>query len=121
MWMMPTNQNQKEDQLDPNELILLLTGLSAATAFFLASHAPSQLVAPILSQLLWWSALGSAIVAAVQRQPFIHNHLTYWDQAIFLFLFSLVANNFVDPDAVNAVLETATVEPIPNLQSPRIR
>lgn len=116
MWMQPTdqNQNQRQDQLDPNELILLLTGMAAALAFNLASQAPLPLIAPILAQLLWWSALGSAMVAAVLRQPFIHNHLTYWDQALFLLLFSLIAQNFVDPEAVNAVLESANVAAPPS-------
>ncbi len=116
--MMPTDQNEQQHQFDENERILLVTGMSAALALFLASHAPAPLVALVLSNLLWWGAFGAAMVAAVTRQPFLDSTLTYWDQGLILLMLSLIAHNFVDPAAVHALLETAGAEAAPTAEPP---
>ena len=85
---------------DPNLDPLLALGAAVAFAFFVASWTPPPLAWAIFAGLLQWTAIGTAIAAALLREPVWATNLTLWDQTAVLLLLSIVANMAIDPQAV---------------------
>lgn len=86
---------------------LLTVVLTAALALVLASTYPLGVMPVVLSSLLFWGALGGVLLALWRQEPIDAGHLTGWDQAAMLLALSLLAGFFVDPAAVEALLEGA--------------
>lgn len=93
-----------QGQNDPNFGRLFAVGLAVALALFFGSLVPGPFVAPVISELLLFSALGAVFVALLRGDPVDANEITGWDQAAILLLFSLLCGFFVDPGAVSEAL-----------------
>lgn len=109
--MEPLNWKQGPDPGDQttlNERIFLAIALAAALAVFFASHMPRPLFAPVLGELLFWSALGSAFAAHLHGQSIFSNRLTYWDQALILLWLGMLAGFFTDMEAAQEALDQLT-------------
>ncbi len=91
----------------PNRGALVRVALISAIAVFVASLVPAQLMLATLSALLHWAALFTGTFALIARERFSSDHLTRWDEALFLLAGSLLAGAFVDPAAVSAFLAEA--------------
>lgn len=98
---------------DPDLDRLLVLGAAVAFAFFVASWAPPPLAWAIFAGLLQWAAIGTAIAAALLREPVWAPNLTLWDQAALLLLLSLAANMAVDPQALVEQLEAIRQQAAP--------
>lgn len=83
-----------------NKASLLRLGLFGSIALLIASTLPPDLMIASLSSLLWVGALVSALVAGFLGEPVRAPHLTRWDEAAILMLFSLAFGAFVNPDAM---------------------
>lgn len=106
--MTPLNWGQNTDPGDPNALnerVVLAVALATAVSVFLASHMPPPLFAPVLGELLFWSAFGSAVVARMHGQSILSDQLTYWDQALILLWLAMLTGFFTDMEAARGALD----------------
>lgn len=101
----PLHGDRGTGRPDPELDRLLALGAAVAFALFVASWAPPPLAWAIFAGLLQWAAVGSAIAAALRREPVWVPDLTLWDQAAALLLLALVAALAVDPQGVVEQLE----------------
>lgn len=93
---------------EANRRILLSTGLSLATALFLASLYPQPLLLAVFSGLLLLMALATAFTAMVLTQRPLAGHLNLWDKTALLTFAGLAVGMLVDVEAVQAVIEAQT-------------
>lgn len=73
-----------EDEVGPNERHLIRFGLIAAFCLFFASFAAPPLVPLLLADLLYLSAIGTAVLAAVLGERIREQTLTHWDESLAL-------------------------------------
>lgn len=102
----------------PDVMRLLSAGAVAAFALAFASTLDTPFVAPMFSELLTFGALGFAMAALFKQEPARAPHVTAWDQAALLLLFSLIGGLFVEPAALQqAMIERGLIEaPVLNPQ-----
>ncbi|MGI9384580.1 MAG: hypothetical protein ACR2PO_15625 [Methyloligellaceae bacterium] len=93
---------------EQNRRILLLTGLSLATALVLASLYPPPLLLAVFSNLLLLMALATGVMAIVLTQRPLADHLNFWDKAALLTFAGLAIGMLVDTEAVLAFMEAQT-------------
>ena len=91
----------------PNSGALFRVALICAVAVFVASLVPAELTLATLRAMLNWAALFMGFTAILRRVPLKADHLTRWDEALFLLAASLLTGAFVDPAAVSAFLAEA--------------
>lgn len=117
MWQRQTEPNDrtpKEGKSQRSRNVLIVFLLLCVTILFLASTLPPVLVPPALSQLLAISSFAAATVALFCRERALVRHLTHWDQSAAFMALSLLAGLFTDAAAVNAFLESLSVEGFPD-------
>ena len=90
---------------DANRRILLLTGLSAASALVLASLYPPPLLLAVFSSLLLLMAMATGFTAIMLAHRPLAEHLNFWDKAALLTFAGLAIGMFVDAEAVRTFLE----------------
>ena len=93
-----------------NRAMLIVTALTIATIFLIASFFPRPLVLPAMSELLTICAVVAAVVAIFRRQPFRAGYFTFWDKAALLMFLSLGAQILSDEQKVDAYFQTIRVE-----------
>lgn len=84
---------------------LLIAGLVFALAFLLASFMPGPLVAATLQRLLWWSAMGFAVLALIRGEEWQWDCVNAWHQAAMLFVAGLIAGLAHDPEAAREFVQ----------------
>jgi hypothetical protein len=82
----------------------LRLGRIVAVCAWLASLMPDGLFAPMLSSTLAVTALVSALLAAIMREPVWSPCLTQWDQASILVALGMLAGWATDPEAAAEAL-----------------
>ena len=106
----PDDRAAKDSQGQRSRNVLHVFLLLCVAILLLASTLPSVLVPPALSQLLAIGSFAAATVAIFRRERAFVRHLTHWDQAAAFMALSLLAGLFTDTTAVNAFLESLSVE-----------
>jgi hypothetical protein len=98
-----------------NRIGALRLGLIVAVCVWLASLMPDGLFAPMLSSMLTVTALVSALLAAIAREPVWSPRLTRWDQASILVALGMLAGWATDPEAAAEALghlESSSASPL---------
>lgn len=96
--------NGRGDDWQPDLVRLLGAGAVVAIALAFASTVEPPFVAAMFSELLMFGALGFLLAAVFRRESARARHVTAWDQAALLLLFSLIGGLFVDPAALQQAL-----------------
>ena len=99
------HHGQDAPRLLRNRRALGVVGVVLAVGVFLASSLPGPVIPLALETFLIYAAAGGALFAAIRGDAWDADHLTGWDQAAMLLVVGLTAGLFVDPDAVQALLE----------------
>lgn len=73
----------------------------------LASTSPEPIRAAAVASFLLFVSIGVAVSAAIRREQAFVPHVTRWDLAILFYACSVIANGFVDEEAVRALVEQA--------------
>ncbi len=110
-WLDDQRDDRSDKRVDEQQVrnrhVYARLGIVVALAVFMASVMPPALVAPALSSLLSFFAIASGLVAAFTSERLFADHFTRWDQGAVLMALSLLAGFFIDPDAMQAALESA--------------
>ena len=96
---------QNDPHLLRNRQALWAVAVVLAVAVFLASPLPGPMVPLAIETFLTYAAVGGALFAMIRGDSWNADHVTGWDQAAMLLVVGLAAGLFVDPDAVQAILE----------------
>ena len=102
------NGRTQLSRAEVNRQIAILTIISIACAFLLASFFPHPVFLPMLATLLCLSAMATVLLALLMAQPIFARTFTFWDKAAALFLLSLAANLAADQEAARQFLEAQT-------------